>query len=470
MDRRKVIQIGAGPLLFVFCAFFLTPLFTFPQACAVGTTLWMGLWWIFRPVSITVTAFLPIVINSLFDLVPMNDIISRYFAEIVVLLLGSDLICMTWTATGLDKRLSLKALCAIGPSVKQQIAVWFTAATVLSIFLPNVVVCTLFVPIAIRMLSFLGVKDIGASRLAVPILLAIVWGAGVGGFGSPLGGAANLVAIAYLEDITGHEFMYWDWIERFTLPLIAVMALNIVFLWRIRLRTKKLPGSSEYFRQAYDALGGMTRDEWVAAVLFLAATVLAFVRPLYADLLPALKPAYVFMLGGMLTFVIPRTNGEVFCTWKRAEKDIMWGMLFLFAGGLALGTLVTETGAATRIAELITKLPLAGGIETIFVLNVFSTVLTEISSNTAAAAIAIPVIRSITETLGLNPIGYIYIAIIAVNCAYVLPVSIRAIAVSFGLDPKQMFTHGLRLSAATVVLITILGWLMMVLWPGFSAG
>ena len=77
MDRRKGIQIGAGPLLFVFCAFFLTPLFTFPQACAVGTTLWMGLWWIFRPVSITVTAFLPIVINSLFDLVPMNDIISR---------------------------------------------------------------------------------------------------------------------------------------------------------------------------------------------------------------------------------------------------------------------------------------------------------------------------------------------------------------------------------------------------------
>ena len=470
MSRSKWIQLIAGPFLFFLCGWLLPPIFSQTQSYAVGLTIWMGTWWVYRPVSITVTAFLPIAVNALFDLVPMNSVISNYFAEIVVLLLGSDLICMTWTQTGLDRRMSLKALCYIGPSIKQQIFVWFTASTILSIFLPNVVVCTLFIPIAVKMLAFLGVKDVGASRLAVPILLAIVWGAGIGGFGLPLGGAANLVAIAYLEDITGHEFMYLDWLERFTLPLLLVMALNIAFLWRIKLRTKKLPGSREYFIKSYDELSPMDRDEFIAAALFVIAMVLAFVRPLYAEALPALKPAYIFLIGGLLTFVIPRKDGRPFCTWRYAEKDVMWGMLFLFAGGLALGTVVTMTGAAARIAELINRMPLTGGIETVFIFNVFSTVLTEISSNTAAAAIAIPVVRSIVETMGLNPIGYIYICIIAVNCAYVLPVSIRAIAVGSGLDPKQMFHYGLSLSVATVCLITVLGYVMMQYWPDFNVG
>lgn len=61
----------------------------------------------------------------------------------------------------------------------------------------------------------------------MPILLAIVWGAGIGGFGSPLGGAANLVAISYLEKLTGQEFMYIDWVVRFLPLLVLVLLLNL---------------------------------------------------------------------------------------------------------------------------------------------------------------------------------------------------------------------------------------------------
>ncbi len=145
----------------------------------------------------------------------MTLVISQYFSEIVILLIGSDLICMTWSKTGLDKRLSLKALCFIGPSLNQQILVWFLVSTILSIFLPNVVVCTILMPVALSMLHFIGEKDIFSSKLAVPIMLSIVWGAGIGGFGSPIGGAGNLVAISYLEQLTGKEFMYIDWFVLF---------------------------------------------------------------------------------------------------------------------------------------------------------------------------------------------------------------------------------------------------------------
>ena len=136
--------------------------------------------------------------------------------------------------------------------------------------------------------------------------------------------------------------------------------------------------------------------------------------------------------------------------------------------GLALGSLVTETGAALKMAEAITLLPLTGGLETVFAFTLFSTVLTEISSNTAAAAIAVPVVQSIAQALGLNPIPYLFVAIVAFNSAYVLPVSIRAIPVSYGLDPAELFKNGLLLSLCSVLLITVVGYLFIRYWPLFS--
>ena len=146
---KNILEILAGPASFAFTAFALTGTFTPAQSFAIGTAVWMALWWILRPVSIYVTAFIPILVDSFFDLIPEGHVLSQYFSEIAVLLLGSDLICLTWTTTGLDRRISVKTLCCIGTSMKNQIFVWFLASTLLSIFLPNVVVAAIFCPIAV---------------------------------------------------------------------------------------------------------------------------------------------------------------------------------------------------------------------------------------------------------------------------------------------------------------------------------
>ena len=458
----------AGPLICAILTLLLQNYFGFKSALALGTIIWMGMWWISRPVDIAVTALLPIGINAIFNLVPANQIINQYFSEIVVLLVGSDLISLTWTNTGLDKRLAIKTLCFIGTSLRQQITVWLFVSTILSIFLPNVVVAMIMVPIAVSMLHFIGEKMIKSSKIAVPILLAIVWGSGIGGFGSPLGGSANLVAISYLENICGHEFMYIDWVVRFLPFLILTMLLNLVILLSIKLPVKKLANTKSYFQDMYKQLGPMSKGEKIGLGLFIISTVLAFARPLFADILPALRPAYIFFICGLLTFVLRDGEGRVMLTWKQAEKELMWGMFFLFAGGLALGKLVTGTGAATKLAEVITVLPLTGGIETIFAFTAFSTILTEVSSNTAAASIAIPIIQSIAEAIGLNVVPYILVTIVAVNCAYILPVSTRAIPIGYGLDPAELFKHGVLLSVLNVLLTTVVGYIFINYWPAFG--
>ena len=468
MKKFRSLNTLAGPLLFLTVLLILAQIIPFKQAAAIATICWMGLWWVLRPVNIAVTALLPIPINAFFGMVPMDGIISKYFSEIVVLLVGSDLISLVWEKTHLDKRLAIKCLCCIRTTMNQQIAVWLVAATVLSIFLPNVVVVMILVPVAVSMLKFLGQEQITNNPVATPILLALVWGAGFGGFGSPLGGASNLVAISYLEKLTGKELMYIDWIIRF-LPLLFIILLFIlVFLLHLPMPVKYLEGSKEYFRSVYTKLGPMKKGEKLGLWLFVLATFLAFIRPLYVSYLPLMKPAYVFFCFGMLTFVMRNETGQLLLTWKEAEKGIMWGMIFLFSGGLALGKLITDTGAAEAIAKVITLLPLNGGIETIFSLTIFATFLTEISSNTAAASISIPVVESITKALGVNPIPYILISIVAVNCAFILPVSTRAVGVTYGLNPDDLMRYGVKLSIMCMILVSCLGYACMTFWKLFN--
>lgn len=465
MKKRRSLNTLSGPLLFA-VVFGILDIFIPPsQAAAIASIFWMGLWWVLRPVNIAVTALLPIPLNAFFDMVPMDGIISKYFSEIVVLLVGSDLISLVWEKTKLDKRLAIKSLCGIGTSVREQICVWLIASTMLSIFLPNVVVVMILLPVAVSMLKFLGQEQITRNPVATPILLAIVWGAGFGGFGSPLGSSSNLVAISYLEKLTGREFMYVDWIVRFMPLLLLIMLFILFFLLRLPMPVAQLEGGKEYFRSVYARLGPMKRGEKLGLWLFILATVLAFVRPLYVEYLPLMKPAYVFFTFGMLTFVLRNETGQLLLTWKEAEKGVMWGMIFLFSGGLALGKLITDTGAAAQIAKVITLLPLSGGWETMFSLTLFATFLTEISSNTAAASISIPVVQSITQQLGLNPIPYILTSIVAVNCAFILPVSTRAVGVTYGLSPDDLMRHGARLSVMCMLLASLLGYVCMKLWP-----
>lgn len=467
--KKRTVYILAGPACFLLTGLLLGGSFGSSAALAVGLILWMGLWWITRPVHIAVTALLPIPVNALFSLVPAAQLISQYFSEIIVLLLGADFICQTWGRTGLDKRLAVSALCCIGPATRQQIAVWLTASAALSVFLPNVVVAAIFVPVALAMLEFEG-EHVKSSHIAQAVLLAIVWGAGIGGFGSPLGGSANLVAISYLESILGREFMYVEWLGRF-LPLLAlVLLLNLAVLLRLPLEKEQLPGSRRYFRELLRGLGPMSRGEKLGLSLFLTAMLFSFLRPLYAQAAPGLRPAYVFFTCGLLPFFLEgdKAKHRPLLAWNEAAKNTGWGLIFLFAGGLALGRLVTATGAAAQLAKCITALPLSGGPETVFVFTGFATLLTEISSNTAAASIAIPVVESIARELALDPLPYVLLSIVAVNCAYVLPVSVRAIPIAYGLDPHVMFRSGLLLTLANILLTTAAGCLLLRFLPAFG--
>ena len=98
----------------------------------------------------------------------------------------------------------------------------------------------------------------------------------------------------------------------------------------------------------------------------------------------------------------------------------------------------------------------------------FATFLSELSSNTAAASISIPVVTGLTKALGVNPIPYILGSIVAANCAYVLPISTRAIPIGHGLDAAQQIKYGLLLTLITLATTITTCTLFMMYSPLFS--
>lgn len=469
-SRKRVIHLVIGPLLFALCCACLPhSVFTeFETRAAVGTIIWMAYWWVTGPVDYAVTAFLPIALNAIFQITDMSSVISNYADETILLLLGASIISVMWENTGLDKRIAVTFLRLIGSSLRTQLVFWFMLAAVLSAVLPNAVVCATITPIAVAMLKYIGMDDIKNNKTASKILLTIAYATGLGGLASPLGGAMNLVTVDYIQKLTDKEYMYSSWIVRFLPIMVILCVINIVFILRDVDKNDMLGGSREYFVAQYKELSPFSYEEKTALILFVVATVLAFTRQLYQSYLPGLKPAYVFIICAIVSFILTNKKGERIMVWKSVQGKIIWELMYIFAGGLAAGTLINKSGAAEVIGDYISRFDMKGGFVTILVILTATLIMSDVTSNTATAAVAMPLVISITQGSGLDPIPYIYVASIGVNLSYMLPTSIRAIPVGYGLSPKYMFKEGWKISLIIIALMSIVCALLLKYWPAFS--
>ena len=470
-NRRRLVHTLGGPAFFLLLI--LVPLSSVPYAIrgSIGLLVWMSWWWISQPVHLAVTGFLPLVVLALFDFLPVGTILPAYAQQLVILLIGANILATLWMRWGLDRRIALASLMGVGTSTRRQILVWFGIATVLSTFLPNTVVAAAMMPIVMAMLRFIGINDVGKSAFGSALLIAVAWGTSVGGAGTPLGGAPNLLTVQFLEtQLIDHEFLFTTWVTRL-LPLTIVIALVAFVFMRFAFRPEMdhVEGTETYFRRELSALGNMSVPEKWGLAFFATATLLAFTRQFYALQLPGLTPAFAFLTFGILSFVI-RHKGAPLLDWDYAQSHMVWGLIYLFAGGSALGQILSATGTAQFLADRLIPFAGGGGFAAVVVFVVLTVVLTQITSNTAAIAIVVPVTISTFQSLGMNPIPFVYIVAAAGNYGLMLPSSAGgpAIAAGYGVNVKTMFSWGFWLTAIILVLIVGGGYLLATYWTGFG--
>jgi sodium-dependent dicarboxylate transporter 2/3/5 len=467
-----VRNLVAGPALFALMHVIPAESLDPAARSAFGLLLWMAWWWITQPVHLAVTGFLPLVIAAVFQVVPVRTLLPAYASLLVILLLGANILATVWTRWGLDRRIALTSLLTLGANRNHQIVAWFCIAAALSTVLPNTVVAAAMMPVVVAMLAFIGITDLGSSRFGTALGLAVAWGTSVGGAATPLGGAPNLLTVGFLEEsVTGGEFLFWTWVTRLLPLTLTVVAVALIFV-RSAFRPEAADGAvgRSYFADELGKLGRMSVPERWGLVLFGTAIVLAFTRELYALWLPEFHPAFGFLTFGLLAFVI-RYNGEPLLRWEYAQKHMIWGLLYLFAGGAALGSILADSGAATWIATRLAPAASGGGFGAVVVFSLLTIVLTQTTSNTAAIAVTVPITITTFQSLGMNPVPFVYIVAVAGNCGLMLPSSSggTAIAAGYGVNVQTMFGKGLILTGLLWLAVMIVGYLLATYWPGFGA-
>ncbi len=474
MEKREVVKnniyIAIGPILMIACIFLLpNEIFaTLEMRAAIGTVAWMAFWWVSSCIDYAITGFLPIAVNAIIVIAPMNTVLANYSSETIMLLLGASILTVSWEIVGLDKRIAYTFLALIGTSLRSQIIFWFFLTVAMSSLLPNSIVCATVAPIAVSMLKYVNITDIKESEIGAILLLTIGWGAGLGGLATPLGGAMNLVVVDYIEQVTGTEFLYVDWIVKFLPIMIVLVISNLLFLMWIMPKGQSLHGTKQYFVEEKKKLGKISGIELACFLLFIIAAGLSFARPLYLELIPALKPAYIFIIAGIVSFLIRKPDGNRLMVWKIVQKKIIWDLIFIFAGGLALGTLINESGAATALGEVLSSSQIDNSFLIVLMIVTLTIILSDITSNTATAAVAMPIVLGLALAMNLDPVPYMLAATIGVNLSYCMPTSIRAIPVGYGLSPSYMLKHGIKLTLIVIVLMTVLAWALITYWPWFS--
>lgn len=415
------------------------------------------------------------------------EVTSRsYASKFVFLMMGGFLIGMAIERWKLHKRIALMTILALGTEPVRLIAGFMTTTALLSMWISNTATTVVMLPIALSLITLMHEKNpqLDSSRLnnfAACLLLCIAYSASIGGLGTFLGTPTNLLLRDILEQ-NGIEISFGQWMA-FGLPS-ALIFLVIVWLLMTKVIFKvslpKLNGGRQLIQNELKNLGPMSKPEKTIAILFSVTAILWITRSFFTKWgwLQEVYPNIVYiddtiiaMAASLLLFVIPAFGhpGQALMDWKTANR-LPWGVLLLFGGGLALAGAVKSTGLGALICDAVTPSGATAILVIMFVITTAMIFMTEVTSNTATAALILPLLVTLAGNLEIDPKLLLIPATLAASCAFMLPVATPPNAIVFAAGRTtigQMARAGFLLNLVSIVLLPLLTYIIGQLVFGF---
>ena len=418
--------------------------------------------WVTELLPLPVTALLGAVLCVLLGVAPAKQVLAYFADPIVFLFIGSFMLARAMSVHRLDRRIALGFLSIdwIAAHPARMLAGLGAITALISMWVSNTATTAMMLPIALGVLAALhqvrisrgrtsGSMDARAWPFATGTMLMIAYAASIGGIGTKVGSPPNLIGVSLIRNATGFEISFFGWMA-LCVPLMLVMGTALFLLlyklhpWRDAAEAGSI---DEYIERERALLGPMSRAEvntlvafGVAVALWVLPGVLAL--PIWGDgggaaakwLNERLPEAVVALVAAILLFVLPvdLKRGRFTLSWDEAVR-IDWGTILLFGGGLALGTLMFETGVAHAMGRALTsKL----GVQSLWALTAVSIalgiMLSEATSNTAAANMVIPVVIGIAQSANVSPIPPALGACLGASYGFMLPVSTPPNAIVYG--------------------------------------
>jgi len=432
----------------------------------------MVVWWVSEALPIGVTSFLPLIIAPLFGIAAFSEAAPAYAHPIIFLLMGGFMIGKSIERWNLHERVALSILSRMGARPSAIIAGFMGTAALLSMWISNTATVIMLVPIILSLVATSTWPDADKKAFTLAVLLGTAWAASIGGLGTPVGTAPNLIIIGALEDMGDNRWGFLRWMM-WGLPTVLIMVPAAYFVltrWGPKMDIKADPEAEKFLHEKLAGLGKITTPERrVIFVFALVAFFWMFRRAFIQDMsvfghqpFAGLNDSVIAMAGVVLLCALPsgaaKEPGTRLLDWPTAAS-IPWDVLFLFGGGLSLAACMKITGLSDWLgAEMAFVGALHPVLMTFFLVS-FVIFFTELTSNTATAAALMPVIAAIALETGIDPAALAMPIAMAASCAFMLPMATGPNAIIFGsgkITIPEMARAGFKLNLLGIVLITLL--------------
>lgn len=378
---------------------------------ALAIFVLIGGLWLTQALPLTVTALLVPVLAVGAGLLDVRAALAPFAHPTIFLFLGGFALATALRQQALDQALARAVLRAAGGRQARAVVLLAAVTALLSMWMSNTATAAMMLPLALGLLADEPRPAPAApppSREAVFVLLALAYSASMGGMATPVGSPPNALAAAH-AGIGFAQWLAWGAPTALLLWGLTMAVLWLVLRPRFGGRIEVAPLPMVWTRQR------------IATVVIFAVTVLAWMGavPLARALgLRGDLDAWV----ALCALVALVTVGGL--RWPQIESHTEWGVLLLFGGGLALSEVMQAAGAtrflAGHVLDALQGAPLPWVIAGVVV---FVIALSELLSNTAAAALVLPVFVPAASALGLpEPLAAFAVAI-AASCGFMLPVA-----------------------------------------------
>lgn len=466
-SNSQIIGLWLGPALFFLILFFISPEGMPREALAVlASTTWVATWWITEAMPIPATSLLPIILFPLSGGLT-SGVTSAYADSTIFLFLGGFIIALTLEKWNLHQRIALNILLLVGTSTQRIVLGFMVATGFISMWISNTAAAMMMLPIALSVVnhvnnSLKNSKQKAEKNFGKAAMLAIAYSASIGGLGTLIGTPPNTIFAGVARELFGVDISFAGWML-FGVPLTIILLFSVwLYLVKIAfpMKTREIPGGKAVIKEQRDALGSMSYEEKLIGIVFLC-TALAWITRTFIlnKFFPALDDTMIAIIAAIVLFLLPARNAKDgrLLNWLDS-KNIDWGVLLLFGGGLAIAKGFKDTGLAQWIGEQLTVLQ---GIHLILIIAAIVTLvlfLTEITSNTATATMMYPIMASLALSLNVHPYALMIAAGISASCAFMLPVATPPNAIVFGsgmFKITDMMKAGFGINIFCIFVITL---------------